>query len=84
MAMPVEKLMSLSRLTNWEPSKLETIMEAASKMSQMPLLATTEKEVMARVQQEMREQDILLVERAKQKAKREGKTTRDRITLDLD
>ena len=82
MATPVEKLMETAHLTNWDDSKLESVIKSASELSQNPLLASTEQEAMARVEHEMREQARLEAERARKKEPK--KKTRDRITLDLD
>ena len=84
MATPAERLMTVSHLENWDPGKLESIMQSANKLSQLPLLASTERDVMARVHQEVRQHEISVVEEAKRKAKLEGKTVLDRIALDLD
>lgn len=79
MATPPEELMEVAHFSHWDDAKTDEIIELAGKMCQLPVLAATEKEVMARVQEEMKEHEQLL---ASQEKKEKKSVTS--ISVDLD
>lgn len=69
MATPPEELMEVAHFCHWDDARTDEIIESAGKICQLPVLATTEKEIMARVQEEVKAHEQLLVSQQKKEKK---------------
>lgn len=79
MATPPEELMEVGHFSHWDDARTDEIIESAGKICQLPVLAATEKEIMARVQEELKEQEHLFASQQKKEKKNASS-----ISVDLD
>lgn len=61
--------MEVAHFNHWDDSRTDEIIELAGKICQLPVLAATEKDVMARVQEEMKEHEQLFASQQKKEKK---------------